>query len=167
MAGTLASINTSNGGVPKLPRPEAHISTLGVEGDQQRDLRHHGGPDRAVCLYSLDVIHALQREGHSPSPGVLGENLTVSGIDWTAVAPGTVVEVGEVRLRITGYTVPCRNLSEWFDGENVARISQKLHPGWSRVYARVEQPGLVRVGDRVRVLPAADPGQPGKTPFDH
>jgi MOSC domain-containing protein YiiM len=39
------------------------------------------------------------------------------------------------------------------DGEFV-RISQKLHPGWSRVYARVLTEGEIHFGDHVEVIPA-------------
>jgi len=79
--GVLVSINASGGGVPKLPRHRAAVTAAGVEGDRQRDLRYHGGVDRAVCLYSFDHIRALQEEGHPVSIGLLGENLTVMGLD--------------------------------------------------------------------------------------
>jgi MOSC domain-containing protein YiiM len=149
----LLSINTSNGGVPKHPRHEALVGAGGVDGDRQRDLVHHGGSDRAVCLYSFDLIRALQHEGHSPSIGVLGENLTIGGIDWSRMTTGARLAVGDVRMRVTGYAVPCRNLSSAFIGGGIARISQKVHPGWSRVYARVEEPGIVHIGDRVEIEP--------------
>jgi MOSC domain-containing protein YiiM len=41
-------INVSDGGVPKHPVFEAKISKEGVEGDRQKNLKVHGGPDRAV-----------------------------------------------------------------------------------------------------------------------
>jgi hypothetical protein len=85
--GILHSINVSDGGVPKLPRPWAHVRAAGVEGDRQENPIFHGGPDRAVCLYSSDLIEALQGEGHPIRPGTIGENLTLAGIDWTAMRP--------------------------------------------------------------------------------
>ena len=78
--GRIDSINTSRGGVPKEPVFEAMITQAGLDGDRQRDLRFHGGPDRAVVLFSLDVIRDLQREGHAIAPGTTGENLTISGL---------------------------------------------------------------------------------------
>ena len=72
---------------------------------------YHGGPDRAVCLYSFDRIRALQEEGHHVSVGLLGENLTVMGLDWRLLTPGTRVQVGGVRLLLTAFAVPCKNLS--------------------------------------------------------
>jgi MOSC domain-containing protein YiiM len=62
-------INLSKGGVPKLPVDEAVIDESGVVGDVQADRVHHGHPDQALCLYSLEVIQELQREGHPIGPG--------------------------------------------------------------------------------------------------
>jgi MOSC domain-containing protein YiiM len=56
MTGRLVSINLSNGGVPKRPVPECRVTESGLEGDRQRDLHFHGGPNRAVCLYPLERI---------------------------------------------------------------------------------------------------------------
>ena len=150
--GVLVSINASGGGVPKLPRHRAAVTAGGVEGDRQRDLRYHGGPDRAVCLYSFDLIRALQDEGHQVSIGLLGENLTVMGLDWRRLTPGTRIQVGGVRLLITAFAVPCKNLSPYFAEGKIFRVSQKVHPGWSRAYARVEHPGMVQIGDPVSLV---------------
>ena len=67
---TIHSINVSLGGVPKLPQRSAEIRVTGLEGDKHRDLRYHSGPDHAVSLYSLDLIRALQAEGHPLRPRV-------------------------------------------------------------------------------------------------
>ena len=51
----IVQINISDGGVPKLPVPEVMIESTGLVGDRQKNLKHHGGPDRAVCLWSLEL----------------------------------------------------------------------------------------------------------------
>lgn len=150
--GRLESINTSRGGVPKLSGFEAFVAETGVSGDAQTNLAVHGGPDRAVVLYSLDVIRALQDEGHPIGPGTTGENLTVSGLDWTKVVPGVELTVGAVRLRITRYATPCSKIRGSFRGGNFMRIAHDDHPGWSRVCARVLDAGLVQPGDPVEVI---------------
>jgi len=143
-------ISISNGGVPKLPVSQARITKSGVEGDHQRSPLIHGGPDRAVCLFSLEIIEALQTEGHPIKPGASGENLTLAGVDWGVVVPGMKLRIGDsVRLEVVSYTAPCEHNARWFKDGEIARISQKKHPGWSRVYARVLAEGLVRVGDAV------------------
>ena len=145
--GSLASINVSAGGVPKLPVPECRISPQGLEGDRQRDLRYHGGLERAVSLFSLEQIQALQAEGHPIAAGSIGENLTLSGLSWSLVVPGARLRVGEVLLELTHYAAPCRNIAGAFADGNMNRVSAKLHPGWSRLYARVLEAGLVCEGD--------------------
>jgi MOSC domain-containing protein YiiM len=153
--GRLVSINISPGGVPKTSVFEAFISEQGVDGDRQRHLRVHGGPDRAVSVYSIDVIRALQAEGHPMGPGTAGENLTLSGIDWKMVTPGSELHVGPVRLVVTGYAAPCDQIRPSFADGDSTRISQKRHPGWSRVYTRVASAGIVQPGDAVILAPAS------------
>ncbi len=146
----LHQISVSDGGVPKRPVCEARVTVQGVEGDRQRNLKVHGGPDRAVCLYSLDVIAQLQQAGHPIEPGYAGENLTLAGMDWEFVQPGVLLTVGsDVELEVMSYTVPCSHNARWFHDGDYQRISQKKHPGWSRVYAKVLKEGVVRPGDQV------------------
>ena len=155
MAGKLVSIQVSDGGVPKSPVGEAAIGPGGLEGDRQRDLRYHGGPDRAVCLFSAEAIAALRLEGHPIDFGTTGENLTISGVPWPEVVPGARLRVGEVLLEIASYASPCSNVAGSFRDGEFTRISQKLHAGWSRVYARVVRGGTVRPGDPVELVPPA------------
>ncbi|PYM54959.1 MAG: MOSC domain-containing protein, partial [Candidatus Rokuibacteriota bacterium] len=54
MAGRIAQVNVSPGGVPKRPVPEARVTPLGIEGDGHRDRERHGGPERALCLFALE-----------------------------------------------------------------------------------------------------------------
>jgi MOSC domain-containing protein YiiM len=150
--GRLHAIHVSNGGVPKHARASCRVTIDGIEGDRQRDLRFHGGPLRAVSLYSLELIDALQREGHPIVPGAIGENLTVAGLEWSAMLPGATIEIGPVRLVLTGFASPCKNIAPAFRDEHFVRVSQKVHPGWSRLYAKVEREGIISVGDPVRCI---------------
>lgn len=150
--GRVVKVNVNpRGGVPKYAVPSAELTTQGVLGDRQRDRRFHGGPTRAVSLYALERITALREEGHPIGPGTTGENLTVAGLDWDALAVGDRLLVGEwVELEITGYASPCSNIEASFADGAFKRISEKLHPGWSRLYARVLAEGVVREGDVVQ-----------------
>ena len=150
---TIAQISISPGGVPKLPVPSARVTELGLEGDAHRDMEVHGGPERALCLFALEQIRALQAEGHMVSPGAIGENLTVEGLDWERVTPGSRLELGtSVVIEITRYTAPCSNIKNNFVNGDIARVSQKRHPGGSRVYARVLKTGTIKQGDPVRLV---------------
>src|ERR1700730_2078213 len=154
LIGVVASINLSAGGVPKGRVNDAKVSRLGLEKDAQNDTKHHGGPERAVCLYSLERIRSLQTEGHPIDIGTAGENVTVEGIDWDQIVPGVKLRIGdEVRLEVASFTTPCKTIRASFIAGEFVRIAQKLHPGWSRVYARVLSEGEVRFGDPVEVIP--------------
>ena len=152
MPGRIFQLNTSPGGVPKLAIREAEVTELGLTGDDHKFPDIHGGPERAVCLFSLERIQELQAEGHPIFPGAVGENVTISGIDWNKVTPGQKLSLGdEVLLEITSYTSPCNSIPESFVAGEYQRISQKLHPGYSRVYARVLRPGRIRIGQPVQL----------------
>ena len=151
--GRIVQISVSAGGVPKRPVAAARVTWLGIEGDTHRDTEHHGGPERALCLFALERIHALQAEGHPIAPGSIGENVTVEGLDWDHVSPGQHLRLGgDVLVQVTRYTSPCRTIRASFRGEDFSRVSQKRHAGQSRVYARVLRTGAIRPGDSVRLL---------------
>ena len=149
-AGRVVQVNVSKGGVPKLPVPSAHVTRGGLSGDRQRDLRYHGGPERAVSCFALEVIERLAGEGHPIAPGSTGENLTLAGLDWTAVRPGArLAFAGGVELEVTDFAAPCPTIRRSFEGGEYERISDKRHPGESRVYCRVLVEGEVRAGENV------------------
>ena len=138
--------------MPKLPRESCYVSVDGLEGDRQRDLRYHGGPDRAVCCLALEVIERLRAEGHSIYPGSTGENLTLAGLDWRRARPGArLVFAGGVELEVTGFASPCGNIRSSFAGGEIERLSDRHHPGESRVYCRVLSEGDLRTGESVRL----------------
>jgi MOSC domain-containing protein YiiM len=152
MTGRIFQLNVSAGGVPKLAVRDGQVSELGLAGDKHRFPDIHGGPDRAVCLFSLERIMELQAEGHPIFPGAVGENVTIAGLDWRDVVPGVQLSFGdEVLLEITSYTSPCNTIPAFFVDGQYQRISQKVHPGWSRVYARVLNGGRLRVGQPVKL----------------
>jgi MOSC domain-containing protein YiiM len=153
MDGRIFQLNRSGGGVPKLGVREAFLAETGLEGDKQSDLRFHGGPERALCLFPLELILELQAEGHPVFPGSVGENVTVFGLEWARIEPGSRLALGdEALVEIASYTAPCKTIAASFVGGDFKRISQKVRPGDSRLYARVLRPGRISVGHAVKLL---------------
>ncbi len=147
--GRVVALNRSGGGVPKLPVERAAVTRRGLDGDRQRNRRHHGRPIQALCLFSADVIAALRAEGHTIHHGAAGENVTIEGIDWSKLRSGLVVEIGAVTARLTTPATPCGHNNQWFADHDSRRISHERHPGWSRWYASVITPGEIATGDPV------------------
>ncbi|HET9625477.1 MAG TPA: MOSC domain-containing protein [Kofleriaceae bacterium] len=149
MTGTIVQLSCSRGGVPKHAVAEADVTWLGLAGDWQRNRRLHGGPDRALCLFAIEIIERLQAEGHPIAPGSTGENVTIRGLDWRALGPGVELALGDrVRIAITQLTTPCKTIKRSFADGKFLRLGP---PEASRMYARVLVEGRVRVGDRVVV----------------
>jgi MOSC domain-containing protein YiiM len=149
--GRLVRLNVSDGGVPKRPVERAALTAGGVEGDRQRDRKHHGRPFQAVCLWSADVIDELSTAGHPIGPGYAGENLTLRGVNWASLRPGALVRVGEALVELSFPAVPCHNQTPWFSDGDFSRIAHEVNPQWARWYGWVREPGEAHAGDRVVV----------------
>ena len=154
MTGRVVSVNVSRGGVPKLPVAGARVGRLGLDADAHTEPEPvHGGPDQAVCLYSVEAIKRVAADGHQAFPGAYGENLTLEGIDWGALRAGDRMAIGVdgPTLELTAMAGPCQTIAHWFVERRIARISPKAHPEDSRWYARVLVEGRVEPGDLVKV----------------
>lgn len=153
-SGVVAGVHAGGGGVPKRPVGAADVSEDGVVGDRQRTRKHHGRVWQALCLWSGDVIDVLRDEGHPVYAGACGENLTVRGVDWAALRPGVRMRIGTVLAEVSLPTIPCQQIRPFFNGP-VRRVDHDRHPGFSRWYASVLEPGRMAVGDRVEIEPAS------------
>jgi MOSC domain-containing protein YiiM len=155
MTARIHQLSRSRGGVPKQAIAAGLVRVDGLDGDWQKNRKHHGGPDRAVCLFALERIDALRAEGHPITPGAVGENVTTQGLDWTQVQPGVRLQLGSACVvEITRFTEPCRTIRHAFADGRSGRIGQDRHPGWSRVYARVITEGEVHIDDPITILPS-------------
>lgn len=153
-AGSVVQLNRSGGGVPKLPVDRVEIGYGGLAGDVQQNRRHHGRPWQAICLWSAEVIEGLQAEGHPIGFGSAGENVTVRGVDWSALSPGSRLLVGGALLQVSAYAIPCVKNQQWFHDGDFQRMAQEVRPGASRLYASVLVEGTVATGDEVVLEPA-------------
>lgn len=148
--GVVSGMHASGGGVPKLPIDAAEIGWSGVKGDRQGSRVHHGRPWQALCLWSEEVIANFAAQGHPLRPGCAGENITVRGLPWTVARPGVKVSIGSVEATFTAYAIPCSQNEAWFLGGDFELMSHERGPV-SRIYARIDRPGSVALGDAVVV----------------
>src|SRR5687767_2690754 len=94
VSANLVQVNVSPGGMPKLPVLFARVTALGVDGDWQTNRKYHGGPDRAVCIYSEELYAWLNENGVVIGNGGVGENFTTRGLDLQELAPGDRLQIG-------------------------------------------------------------------------
>ena len=132
----------------ECPGP-VRIGTLGLEGDEQADKRHHGGPERAVLMVAgehYDTWRTLPGLADM-GPGGLGENLTLAGLDECTVCIGDVLAVGEAELQVASPRGPCMDISRrWDTAWLLQQVVDRRWPGW---YLRVRREGVVKRGDDV------------------
>ena len=149
--GVVAGLFLSDGGVPKLAIDTVEVGFRGVIGDRQASRVHHGRPWQALCLWSADVVAEHAAAGHPIRPGSAGENISLRGIDWSRIRPGVQVTVGTVGVTVTSYAIPCHKNARWFADGDYERMSHERSDR-SRVYARVDSPGRISVGDEAHVV---------------
>ncbi len=135
------------------------IGMLGLIGDEQADLRVHGGPDKAVHHYPRD--HYDFWETLSPfhtkldHPGAFGENIAVSGMVETEVCIGDRYRLGTALVEICQGRQPCwkqAHVMEW--PELVSLMVKHRRSGW---YYRVIEPGQVAAGDTIALVDRPHP----------
>jgi len=154
MTGHIFHIARSDGGAPKFPISHAEVGELGLVGDRQAHPKIHGGPERALCLFSLEVILKLQGEGHPIYPGSTGENVTISGLRWNTLCEGTQLLLGdEVFVELTRTAEPCKQIRASFKDGDYKRLAV---PGEMRWYCRVLRGGTLRVAQPVRIIGSDD-----------
>ena len=99
--------------MPKLPVMQAQVAVRGLIGDRQKNLKVHGGLNRAICLYSEELYEGLRDSGINVSNGQIGENFTTRGLDLGCLKIGDRLRVGGCVIEITKVRTPCAQLKMW------------------------------------------------------
>jgi MOSC domain-containing protein YiiM len=127
------------------------IGALGVEGDEQADRVHHGGPYKAVYAYAREDVAWWETEIRRPiEPASFGENLTLAGVDVTGARIGERWLVGTVLLEVSEPRIPCWKLGRRMEDPRFPkRFAAAGRPG---AYLRIVTPGELGAGDAVEVV---------------
>jgi MOSC domain-containing protein YiiM len=120
------------------------VSDTGLEGD-----RHAiKGNARQVLLMDKETLDEL-----GLTPGIIKENVTVEGLDFSAISEGQVFEVGDgVTLEVTGPCLPCGRMDEIRPG-----LRENLE-GRRGILVKVVNGGTIRVGEPVKVVQSIPTG---------
>lgn len=148
-----------------------NVGVLGLEGDAQKEKKHHGGLTKAVLVYGASRYatlwdDALQRHAtmHASALramstdvdaslygfGAFGENITVSDLDEHLVCLGDLWQIGECVLKITEPRGPCATLTRrWMRPALLNEVKQTAAAGW---YNAVHTPGRIAPGERMTLV---------------
>jgi MOSC domain-containing protein YiiM len=148
-----------------------HAGPLGLAGDAQKETAHHGGPTKAVLMYSAshyatrwdatlqvhaeehaDVLRAMSAatDASRYGFGAFGENITVDGPDERTVCLGDLWQVGECVLQVTEPRGPCATLARrWMRPGLIDEVKRTAAAGW---YHAVRTPGCIRAGNAMTLV---------------
>lgn len=144
------------------------IRPLGLAGDEQADLEHHGGVDKAILHYAHD--HYADWLGEHPelgrhldSPGAFGENISTTGLIESEVCVGDRFRLGTAVVEVSQGRQPCWKLGHRFGSPDMVRhVVRTGRGGW---YYRVVEPGQVRAGDAIELMDRPCPEWPVSAVF--
>ena len=103
---SVVAVSISSGGIPKRPVSLGRVARAGLVGDGRNHAKHIR-PDRAISLFDLEILEQLVREGFPLEPGAAGENLTVADLHVQEMPPGTLLQIGDVLLKLEQPRKPC------------------------------------------------------------
>ncbi|GLJ04166.1 MOSC domain-containing protein [Bacillus sp. Nf3] len=119
-----------------------YLSQINFEGDGQGDLVHHGGYDKAVCVFPYDhYAYFEQFLGIPLQEAAFGENVTVRKLVETNVHIGDVFQLGDAFVEVSQPRQPCVKLSVKHGNMKIVKEVQKT--GYTGFYLRVLKEGMV------------------------
>lgn len=134
-------------GTQKQPQESADFTVdWGITGDA-----HGGNWHRQVSLLGAEKIAAFNEKGAGVEPGAFGENLVVEGFDFRSLPVGTLLRCGDVLLEMTQIGKECHSHCEIYK-----KMGDCIMPR-EGVFARVLEPGTVRIGDEMCIEPRKTP----------
>ena len=126
------------------------VTHAGIEGDDQGNKPHHGGPNQALHQYPYDHYATWCSERpklapHFAAPGAFGENLSTRGMTESTVCLGDIYRCGTARVQVTKTRHPCWRLNVRFgDARMSHRVQESGRLGW---YLRVLKEGTLSAGE--------------------
>ena len=130
------------------------LSKTGFVEDEQ-EYKGHGGPDKAVCLYSKKNYSLWEQDVTVlPEYAMFGENITVSDLDEQDVHFGDQFKLGDAVLEVSEIREPCWKIQEKYKIPNL--IKRMSDSGKTGFYLRVLKEGYVQEDSNLELLKYAD-----------
>lgn len=131
------------------------LSRTGLAGDGQADLKVHGGPEKAACVYPVEHYpYWEERLGRDLPVAAFGENLSTTGLSEPGVCIGDVFRVGDgdrgAVVQVSQPRQPCYKLAARHGEKRLALWVQQT--GLTGFYFWVLEEGEVAAGDALRMV---------------
>lgn len=121
------------------------LKNHGIEGDA-----HAGDWHRQVSLLGAEKIEAFRSRGARVEYGAFGENLVVTGIDFSSLPVGTRLRCADVLLEITQIGKECHTHCAIYHQTGDCIMPRE------GVFARVLEGGVIKAGDKMAIEPRED-----------
>ena len=118
------------------------VAGHGIRGD-----RKGSNPDRGLNVMSSAILAGLAQEGFQTGPGQMGEQLAIAGLDFSTLAEGARLQIGE-----TAVIEFLKNRAGCERFEHIQGRPRETVAGRVGFMASVVAGGRIKVGDPVRVL---------------
>lgn len=130
------------------------LSLTGFTQDEQ-EYKDHGGPDKAVCLFSKSNYAMWQDDVvELPTYAMFGENLTVANLDEREAYFGNQYQLGDAIIEISEIREPCWKIQAKYQiPDLVKRMSTTGKTGF---YFRVIKEGNVSDNDHLKLIKTAE-----------
>lgn len=131
----------------KKPVKQTFLSKAGFHGDGVANTKHHGGLDRAVCIYPYEHYAHWEKEfGVKLPPAAFGENLTLTNMLEEDIHIGDVISIGEAVMQVTQGRVPCNTIDRRI--EMAPFLKAMVTTGYTGYLCRVLQEGMIASDDQ-------------------
>ena len=135
----------------KKPVKQAFLAKGGFHGDGVANTKHHGGLDRAVCIYPYEHYAHWEKEfSIQLPPAAFGENLTLTNMLEENIHIGDIIRIGEAVVQVTQGRVPCNTIDRRL--EMAPFLKTMVTTGYTGYLCRVLQEGVITSDDRAVVI---------------
>ena len=143
MAEVTAVCLSEKKGTPKTAAAQVETrANYGIVGDA-----HAGTWHRQISLLGQESVEPLKALLPDLAPGAFAENILTRGITLYTLPVGTRLRVGEAVLEVTQIGKECHA------GCAIRRLTGDCVMPREGIFARVLEPGIIRPGDPIQVLP--------------
>ena len=126
-----------------------NVTSQGIDGDRQADLRVHGGYDKAVYGYSYKHYSKWGDDLNRTFDefGLVGENLTIDDFDENQINIGDQFKINDCILQVSQPRIPCYKIGIKMNSRDFPKMFSQS--GLLGSYFRVLNDGAIKTGDTI------------------